>query len=29
MKASIEGVVVAEAPDADLITIEGNQYFPP
>ncbi len=29
MKASIEGVVVAEAPDADLITIEGNYYFPP
>lgn len=29
MKATIEGVVVAEAPDADLITIEGNYYFPP
>lgn len=29
MKASIDGVVVAEAPDADLISIEGNYYFPP
>ena len=29
MKASIDGVVVAEAADADLITIEGNYYFPP
>jgi uncharacterized protein (DUF427 family) len=29
MKASIDGIVVADAPDADLITIEGNYYFPP
>jgi uncharacterized protein (DUF427 family) len=29
MKASIDGVVVADAPDADLISIEGNYYFPP
>jgi uncharacterized protein (DUF427 family) len=29
MKASINGTVVAEAPDADLISIEGNFYFPP
>lgn len=29
MKASIDGVVVAEALDADLISIEGNYYFPP
>jgi uncharacterized protein (DUF427 family) len=29
VKASIDGVVVAEAADADLITIEGNYYFPP
>jgi len=29
MNASIDGTVVAEAPEADLITIEGNYYFPP
>ena len=29
MKASINGVVVADAPDSDLIQIEGNYYFPP
>ena len=29
MKASIDGVVVADAPDSDLIEIEGNSYFPP
>jgi uncharacterized protein (DUF427 family) len=29
MKASINGVVVAEAPDSELISIEGNFYFPP
>lgn len=29
MKATIDGEVVAEAPDSDLITIEGNSYFPP
>lgn len=29
MKASIDGIVVAEAPESDLISIEGNEYFPP
>lgn len=29
MQASIDGTVVADAPDADLVTIEGNYYFPP
>lgn len=29
MKASIEGTIVADAPDSDLIAIEGNHYFPP
>ena len=29
MKASIDGTVIAEAPEADLISIEGNNYFPP
>lgn len=29
MKASINGVVIAEAPEADLVRIEGNWYFPP
>lgn len=29
MKASWNGVVVAEAPKEDLIRIEGNWYFPP
>lgn len=29
MKVTIDGTVVAEAPDADLISIEGNYYFPP
>ena len=29
MKASIEGTIVADAPDSELIAIEGNQYFPP
>jgi uncharacterized protein (DUF427 family) len=29
VKATIDGEVVAEAPDSDLITIEGNYYFPP
>lgn len=27
MKASIDGVVIADAPDSELITIEGNYYF--
>lgn len=29
MKAIIDGAVVADAPDSDLIPIEGNYYFPP
>ena len=29
MKASINGVVAADAPESDLISIEGNWYFPP
>ena len=29
MKAIIDGAVVADAPEADLISIEGNYYFPP
>jgi uncharacterized protein (DUF427 family) len=29
MQASIDGVIIAEAADTDLITIEGNYYFPP
>ena len=29
MKAEIDGIVVAEADEADLISIEGNWYFPP
>ena len=29
MKASIDGMVVADAPEPDLISIEGNYYFPP
>lgn len=29
MKAVLEGTVVAEADDDDLISIEGNWYFPP
>lgn len=29
MKASIDGIVVADAPESDLIEIEGNVYFPP
>ncbi len=29
MKASIDGEVIAEAPESDLISIEGNYYFPP
>jgi uncharacterized protein (DUF427 family) len=28
MKASIDGAVVADAPESDLISIEGNYYFP-
>jgi uncharacterized protein (DUF427 family) len=29
MKAVISGAVVADAPKWDLISIEGNYYFPP
>lgn len=29
MKAVLAGTVVAQADDADLISIEGNWYFPP
>ncbi|MBX0299307.1 DUF427 domain-containing protein [Cryobacterium sp. 1639] len=29
MKAVLNGTVVAEAPENDLIKIEGNWYFPP
>jgi uncharacterized protein (DUF427 family) len=29
MKAIIGGAVVADAPEPDLISIEGNYYFPP
>ncbi len=29
MKATLNGVVVAEAPKEDLVKIEGNWYFPP
>lgn len=29
MKAVIDGVVVADAPEDELISIEGNFYFPP
>lgn len=29
MKAVVDGTVVAEAPKEDLVSIEGNWYFPP
>ncbi len=29
MKATIDGHVIAQAPESDLIRIEGNWYFPP
>ena len=29
MRATIDGTVIAEAPESDLIKIEGNWYFPP
>ncbi|MGI3779927.1 MAG: DUF427 domain-containing protein [Janthinobacterium lividum] len=29
MKATVDGTVIAEAPKEDLISIEGNWYFPP
>ena len=29
MKAVLDGTVIAEADEAELILIEGNKYFPP
>jgi len=29
MKAIVNGTVIAEAPESDLVQIEGNWYFPP
>jgi uncharacterized protein (DUF427 family) len=29
MKAIIDGAVIADAPQSELISIEGNYYFPP
>jgi uncharacterized protein (DUF427 family) len=29
MKATIDGAVIAEAPESALVFIEGNYYFPP
>jgi len=29
MKAVVDGTVVAEAADEDLVKVEGNWYFPP
>ncbi len=29
MQAVVNGTVIAEAPQADLVKIEGNWYFPP
>ncbi|WP_405376086.1 MULTISPECIES: DUF427 domain-containing protein [unclassified Microbacterium] len=29
MKATLGDIVIAEAPDEDIIRIEGNAYFPP
>jgi uncharacterized protein (DUF427 family) len=29
MKAVVDGTVIAEAPRSELISIEGNWYFPP
>ena len=29
MQASIDGIVVADAPESELISIEGSSYFPP
>jgi uncharacterized protein (DUF427 family) len=29
MKATIDGAVIADASDSDVISIEGNYYFPP
>ena len=29
MRATVEGTVIAEAPEQELVRIEGNWYFPP
>ena len=29
MQATINGTVVADAPESELVSIEGNYYFPP
>lgn len=29
MKAVLQGTVLADAPDTDVVSIEGNWYFPP
>jgi uncharacterized protein (DUF427 family) len=29
MKAVLNGIVLAEAPESELVKIEGNWYFPP
>ncbi|MFC5262005.1 DUF427 domain-containing protein [Kribbella qitaiheensis] len=29
MKASVDGMLVAEAPDDRIIVVEGSRYFPP
>jgi uncharacterized protein (DUF427 family) len=29
MKATLNGTVLADAPESDLVKIEGNWYFPP
>lgn len=29
MKATLDGIMLAEAPDDQIIEIEGNAYFPP
>jgi uncharacterized protein (DUF427 family) len=29
MKAHVNGTIIAEAPESELIKIEGNWYFPP
>ena len=29
MKASVDGVLVAEVPDDHIIVVEGSRYFPP
>jgi uncharacterized protein (DUF427 family) len=29
MRATVDGTVIAEAPESELVRIEGNWYFPP